>query len=110
MKRTKRKYTRKATTTPVESKSSGIGVEGSVIAQVSLSGGIPDSMVLPDSVTTSTEGEFTFVDLPLSLRMQIDSVTKTRARAHLPDNIKERTEQTIKWFKGDKPRYIDTLA
>ncbi len=58
MKRTKRKYTRKATTTPEESSREGIEPEGNTIPQVSLSGGIPDGMVLPDSVTTSTGGEF----------------------------------------------------
>ena len=104
MKRTKRKYTRKATTTPVESKSSGIESEGKVIAQVSLSGGIPEGMILPDSVTTSTGGEFTYIDLPLSVRMGVENTIKLRARLHLPDDSVERKSRAIKMFRGDRPR------
>ena len=104
MKRIKRKYTRKATTTPVESTRNGTEQEASVITQVSLSGGIPEGMVLPDSVTTSTGGEFTYADLPLSVRMGVENTIKLRARLHLPDDSKERKAQAIKMFRGDKVR------
>ena len=42
--------------------------------------------------------------LPLSLRMQLEAGTRARVRAHLPDNLKERTEAMIRRFKGDRLR------
>ncbi len=120
MKRTKRKYTRKATTTPVESSRGGIEQGSSVILPpgkdapwddragvsvmdgVSISGGIPEGLVLPDSVTTSTG--FTYIDLPLSVRMRVENTLKMRKRLKLPDDSKERKSQAIKMFRGDKAR------
>jgi hypothetical protein len=104
MKRTKRKYIRKAATTPVESSRDGIESEGSVFPQVSISGGIPEGMVLPDSVTTTTGGEFTYIDLPLSVRMGVENTLKMRARLKLPDDSEERKARAIKMFRGDKAR------
>mgnify|MGYP001571361702 CR=1 FL=1 len=100
MKRIKRKYTRKAI--PEETGSNG--TEGGVFPPVSLSGGIPEGMVLPESVTTTTGGEFTYTDLPLSVRMGVENTIKQRGRLHLPDDSKERKEQAIKYFRGDRPR------
>ncbi len=101
MKRTKRKYTRKATITPVESKSSGIETEGSamdykknpVILESHLEG-IADGTIKP----------FTFEDLPLSVRMGVENAIKLRTRLKLPDNSEERKAQAIKYFRGDRPR------
>lgn len=48
--------------------------------------------------------EFTFKDLPLSLRMQVESVIKWRKAKGLPDDSEERKEKAIKMFRGDRPR------
>ena len=89
MKRTKRKYTRKATTTPIESKSRGIETEDSAIPQL-------------DIVEPTVS--FSFTDLPLSVRLGVENTIKLRVRLKLPDDSVERKAQAIKMFRGDKAR------
>ncbi len=110
MKRTKRKYTRKATTGEIpntgfekwksdytdpsivseESKSSGIETEGSTIT-------------LPEVIEPTVKA-FSYDDLPLSIRMSVESQLAYRKRLGLPDDSKERKAQAIKYFRGDKVR------
>ena len=81
MKRGKRKYTHKVPAIAPESTTEPIKeIGGSEITQAALD------------------------ILPLSLRVQLEAVTKARARAHLLDNLKERTEAMVRRFKGDRPR------
>ena len=42
--------------------------------------------------------------LPASLKAVLDAGTRARARVHLPDNLKERTEAMVRRFKGKKVR------
>jgi hypothetical protein len=55
---------------------------------------LPDKEVVP----------FSFDDLPLSIRMQVERIIAYRKAHNLPDDSKERKEQAVKMFKGDKPR------
>ncbi len=107
MKRTKRKYTRKATTTPVESKSSGIEQGSKVIVPIEANThDLVGQTIVYDSDKTVTRciSEFSFEDLPLSLRMQVENTLKMRKRLGLPDDEKERKAQIIKMFRGDRAR------
>lgn len=94
MRKVKRKYTRKVTPeTPQDApelKSRGIKEESSRIPQV-------------DKVTVPV-GEFSFDDLPLSLRMQVESIIKWRKAKGLPDDSKERIERAVKYFRGGRLR------
>ena len=95
MKRTKRKYTRRKIIQPPISngemlKSSGIGGESGII--------------LPTEDIKPSKTPFTFKDLPLSLRMQVESAIRMRKRLGLFDDSKERKEKAIRNFRGDRPR------
>ena len=90
MKRTKRKYTRKPKQDAPQSISSPIKEESSIIPQVV-------------SATPYVKG-FTFDDLPLSIRAQVENTIKMRKRLGLPDDSKERKALAIKYFRGDRPR------
>ena len=89
MKRTKRKYTRKAPTTPVESSRGDLKAESSTIPQ-------------PDNIQSS-DG-FSFNDLPLSVRVGVEKTIKLSKRLKLPDDSEERKSRAIKMFRGDKAR------
>ena len=106
MKRTKRKYTRKATTTPVESKSTPIEVVSSPIPQDTITVSLLNAET--GELTTGTvqvgDHEFTYTDLPLSLRIQIESAIKYRKRLGLFDDSVERKSQAIRMFRGDRAR------
>ena len=80
MKRTKRKYTRK----PDVLQSNSTKEESSIIPQV--------------------EKVFTFNDLPLSIRTQVENTIKMRKRLGLPDDSRERRLVAIKYFRGDRLR------
>jgi len=54
--------------------------------------------------TDSRDKIFTFDDLPLSLRGQVEFILSYRKRLGLPDDSKERKSQAIKMFRGDRPR------
>ncbi len=82
MKKVKRKYTRKPKQDTPQSISSPTKEESNII--------------MPS--------EFSFNDLPFSLRMQVESIIKARKRLGLPDDSKERKERTVKYFKGDRLR------
>ncbi len=86
MKRTKRKYTRKPKPDAPQSISSPI---------------VEESSIIPQGEVVKV---FTFNDLPLSIRTQVENTIKMRARLHLPDDSKERKERAIKMFRGDRPR------
>jgi hypothetical protein len=76
-------------------------------SSVSIGGGIPEGMVLPESVTTTnvTEyKEFTFEDLPLSVRVGVENNIAYRKKLNLPDDSKERKQRAVQYFLGDKPR------
>ncbi len=88
MKRVKRKYIRKAITTPVEPSTEGIESEGSTNT---------------DIVEPTVKG-FSFEDLPLSIRIQVENTLKMRKRLKLPDDSVERRLRAIKMFRGDKVR------
>ncbi len=89
MKKVKRKYTRKETTISEASKSSGIQEESSIIPQVD---------------TLQSPVEFSFDDLPLSLRTQVENTIKLRERFKLPDDSKDRKERAVRYFRGDRLR------
>jgi hypothetical protein len=38
--------------------------------------------------------------LPPSLKYQLEAVTRSRKILHLPDNLKERTENAVRGFRG----------
>jgi hypothetical protein len=78
-------------------------------SSVSIGGGIPEGMVFPESVTTTNiKGNdykvFTFDDLPLSVRTQVERDILYRKRLNLFDDSKERKERAVKYFLGDEPR------
>lgn len=88
MMKKKRKYTRKI---DVESKSTPAEEE---------SNSRPPSEVIQADISM----------LPPSLKSQLEAGTKQRALANriskgqYPDNLKERTEQMVRRFQGDRPR------
>jgi hypothetical protein len=47
---------------------------------------------------------FTFDDLPLSIRTQVERDILYRKRLNLFDDSKERKERAVKYFLGDEPR------
>ena len=107
MKRIKRKYTRKPKPDALQSKSSPIKEESSVLPRmesVSISGGIPKGVDLPDTTTSSSHKEFVYIDLPFSIRQGVENSIEMRKRVGLPDDSKERKERAIKYFRGDRPR------
>ena len=83
MKRVKRKYTRK--TPPDAPKLAAEPIKAQ------------SSKKIPLEVT---EADI----LPPSLRIQLEVITRLRARHKIPDNLRERTEQMVRRFKGDRPR------
>jgi len=82
MKRTKRKYTRKVKLDALEPISSPVKEESGIIVSPT----------------------FSFNDLPLSIRTQVESIIRWRKLKGLPDDSKDRKELAIKYFKGDRPR------
>lgn len=82
----KRKYTRKAAPGALESPTSPAKEE---------SGTIPQGEVVK---------AFSFDDLPLSIKMQVESAIKYRKAKGLPDDSRERKDNAIKYFRGDRPR------
>ena len=76
----KRKYTRKPDA--LQSNSSPIKEESSIIPRK----------------------EFSFNDLPLSIRAQVENTIKMRERLRLPDDSRERKAMAIKMFRGDRLR------
>jgi len=61
----------------------------------------PESSTEPIKAISSGKIPVTEVDmLPPSLKMQLDAMTKLRARHHIPDNLKERTEAMVRRFRG----------
>ncbi len=98
MKRTKRKYTRHVKPIEpipdnVQSISSPIKEESSTVDRVT--GEVTE--VKPDS-------RFSFNDLPLSIRMQVERIIKMHKRLGLPDDSKERKERAVRYFRGGRPR------
>ena len=39
-------------------------------------------------------------NLPLSLRFQLQTITRSRKILHLPDNIRDREEMAVRYFRG----------
>ena len=90
MRKVKRKYTRKPTPDALQSNSSPVKEESSIIPQV--------------KVVSPAVKAFSFNDLPLSIRTQVENTIKMRKRLGLPDDSRERRLLAIKYFKGDRPR------
>ena len=101
MKRTKRKYTRKPKFDALGLISSPTKGESSAILP-------PDKDALWDDrageSVMDTVKEFSFNDLPLSIKTQVENTIKMRERLGLPDDYKERKALAIKYFRGDRPR------
>ena len=83
----KRKYTRheKVLDAP-QSDSTGIDKETGVIVPI-----------------VDNQG-FSFNDLPLSIRTQVENTIKMRERLRLPDDPRDRKAMAIKMFRGDRLR------
>ena len=66
----------------------------------------PQSVIEPIKEESSSKIPiaFSFKDLPISLRMEIEAIIKWRKLYGLPDDSKERKEKAIKYFRGDRPR------
>ena len=71
----------------------------------------PDALGLNSSPTKEESGTiprgvkaFSFNDLPLSVRMQIENTIKMRERLGLPDDSEERRVLAVRYFRGDRPR------
>ena len=93
MRRTKRKYTRRKFIQPPVSNSETLKSSG-------IEGG--SGIILPTEDIKPPK--FTFKDLPLSLRMQVESAIRMRKRLGLSDDSRERIERVIRNFRGDRPR------
>lgn len=106
MKRAKRKYTRRPKQDAPQSKSSLLKTVDLVLPpetiNADMSGVTTDG--IPSQLPYYQEREFTFNDLPLSRRMQVESIIKARKRLGLPDDSKERRLLAVKYFRGDRPR------
>ena len=83
MKRTRRKYTRKPKPDALEPISGPVKEEGG-------------SQIPPN--------EFSFNDLPLSIRMRVEDVIRFRKARGLPDDTEDRKALAVKMFRGDRPR------
>ena len=91
MKRTKRKYTRKPDAP--QSISSPSKEESSIVDRVT-----------GEIAKVKSDSGFSFNDLPLSLRIQVENTIKMRNKLGLPDDSQDRKERAIKYFRGDRPR------
>lgn len=92
MKRTKRKYTRKVPTPQADS----VKEESVTISHVT------------GEITTDTaqvgKTQFSYTDLPLSVRVTVEKAIAYRKAKGLSDDSKERKLQAVKYFRGDRPR------
>jgi hypothetical protein len=78
-------------------------------SSVSIGGGVPEGMVLPESVTTTNvKGNeykvFTFKDLPLSIQRGVELALANRKRLKLPDDSEYRKAMAVRYFIGKRPR------
>ncbi len=59
---------------------------------------------IPSKVPYYQVRDFSFDDLPLSIRQGVENTIKLRKRLGLPDDSKERKEKAIRMFRGDRLR------
>mgnify|MGYP001566742785 FL=1 len=96
MRKVKRKYTRKE-----------VGQSPPDAVGIVIQPPISDSEISQNSGIGGQSGSkipFGFQDLPLSVRMQVETALEMRKRLRLPDDSKERKERAVIYFRGDRPR------
>ncbi len=90
-KKVKRKYTREPKQDALESISSPVKEESSIVDRIT-------------GEITEIKPTFTYDNLPMGIRVGVDRAIKLRARLHLPDDSKERKQRAVRYFRGDRPR------
>lgn len=56
--------------------------------------------VKPSIKTVTPVTDLEIAGLPLSLRFQLQTITRSRKILHIPDNIREREEMAVRYFRG----------
>jgi hypothetical protein len=54
--------------------------------------------------TPTLPTKFTFEDLPLSIRAQVETALRNRKIRHLPDDSKERKQSTLEYWRHNESR------